>query len=81
VTEIDIEAVVRGIGVKNVTKINAFDPKPNVETMKKAGLTVITLPPNEAKQYHDIAYNSTWEMVIKGAPTYGPRFRELMTRK
>ena len=36
VTEIDIEAVVRGIGVKNVTKINAFDPKPNVETMKKA---------------------------------------------
>jgi len=36
VTEIDIEAVVRGIGVKNVTKIDAFDPKPNVETMKKA---------------------------------------------
>jgi indolepyruvate ferredoxin oxidoreductase alpha subunit len=36
VSEIDIEAIVRGIGVKNVTKINAFDPKPNVETMKKA---------------------------------------------
>jgi indolepyruvate ferredoxin oxidoreductase alpha subunit len=36
VTEIDIEAVVKGIGVKNITKINAFDPKPNVETMKKA---------------------------------------------
>jgi indolepyruvate ferredoxin oxidoreductase, alpha subunit len=36
VSEIDIEAVVRGIGVKNVTKINAFDPKPNVEMMKKA---------------------------------------------
>ncbi|HIH87758.1 TPA: 4Fe-4S binding protein, partial [Candidatus Bathyarchaeota archaeon] len=36
VAKIDIEAVVRGIGVKNVTKINAFDPKPNVETMKKA---------------------------------------------
>jgi indolepyruvate ferredoxin oxidoreductase alpha subunit len=36
VTEIDIEAVVRGIGVKNVTKIDPFDPKPNVETMKKA---------------------------------------------
>ena len=35
VTEIDIEAVVKGIGVKNVTTINAFDPKPNVETMKK----------------------------------------------
>jgi indolepyruvate ferredoxin oxidoreductase alpha subunit len=36
VAEIDIEAVVRGIGVKNVMKINAFDPKPNVEAMKKA---------------------------------------------
>jgi len=36
VNEVDIEAVVRGIGVKNVTKINAFNPKPNVETMKKA---------------------------------------------
>jgi indolepyruvate ferredoxin oxidoreductase alpha subunit len=36
VAEVDIEAVVRGIGVKNVTKINAFDPKPNVEAMKKA---------------------------------------------
>lgn len=36
VTEIDIEAVVRGIGVKNIMKIDSFDPKPNVETMKKA---------------------------------------------
>ena len=34
VVEIDIEAVVRGIGIKNVTIINPFDPKPNVETIK-----------------------------------------------
>ena len=35
VVEIDIEAVVRGIGVKSITTINAFDPKPNIETMKR----------------------------------------------
>ena len=36
VDEIDIEAVLRGLGVKNITIINAFDPQPNVETIKEA---------------------------------------------
>lgn len=35
VTEIDIEAVLRGLGVKNITTISAFDPQPNVETIKE----------------------------------------------
>ncbi len=33
---IDIEAVLRGIGVKNITVVEAFDPQPNVEEIKKA---------------------------------------------
>jgi indolepyruvate ferredoxin oxidoreductase alpha subunit len=45
VTEIDIEAVVKGIGVKNVLVIDAFDPKPNVnkikELIEKKGVSVI----------------------------------------
>jgi indolepyruvate ferredoxin oxidoreductase alpha subunit len=45
VVEIDIEAVLRGIGVKNIITIDAFDPKPNVNTVKKAldepGVTAI----------------------------------------
>jgi indolepyruvate ferredoxin oxidoreductase alpha subunit len=36
VVEIDIEAVVKGIGVKNVVTINAYDPKPNVDIIKDA---------------------------------------------
>ncbi len=36
VTEIDIEAVVKGLGIKNVHVIDAFDPKNNVETIKEA---------------------------------------------
>jgi indolepyruvate ferredoxin oxidoreductase alpha subunit len=36
VEELDIESVLRGLGVKNITVINAFEPKPNVEKIKKA---------------------------------------------
>jgi len=36
VKELNIEAVLRGFGAENVTVIDAFDPKPNVETIKKA---------------------------------------------
>jgi indolepyruvate ferredoxin oxidoreductase alpha subunit len=35
VVEIDIEAVLKGIGVKNLVTIDAFDPKANVNTIKK----------------------------------------------
>jgi indolepyruvate ferredoxin oxidoreductase alpha subunit len=45
VQEIDIESVVRGIGVKNVLVIDAFEPKPNVSLIKEAieqkGISVI----------------------------------------
>ena len=34
VSVINIEAVLRGFGVNNITMINAFDPQPNVETIK-----------------------------------------------
>ena len=36
VTELDIEAVLRGLGATNITVIDAFDPKPNTEKIKKA---------------------------------------------
>jgi indolepyruvate ferredoxin oxidoreductase alpha subunit len=45
VIEIDIESVVRGIGVKNIIVIDAFNPKSNVEIIKesieKEGVKVI----------------------------------------
>lgn len=45
VERIDIEAVVRAIGVKHITVINAFDPKPNIDKIKEAlafeGVSVI----------------------------------------
>jgi len=36
VEEIDLEAVVKAIGVKHVTVINAFDPKSNIDPIKEA---------------------------------------------
>ena len=36
VVEIDIESVLRGIGIKNVVTMDAFDPKPAVELIKEA---------------------------------------------
>jgi indolepyruvate ferredoxin oxidoreductase alpha subunit len=36
VEELNIEAVLRGFGVKNITVINAFEPKPNVDAIKQA---------------------------------------------
>lgn len=36
VEELDIEAVLRGLGAKNVAVIDAFDPKPNVNVIKEA---------------------------------------------
>jgi indolepyruvate ferredoxin oxidoreductase alpha subunit len=36
VAEIDIEAVLRGFGIQNITVIDAFDPKPNVDAIKQA---------------------------------------------
>jgi len=36
VVELDIEAVLRGIGVRNVVNIDAFDPKPAVNVIKEA---------------------------------------------
>ncbi len=46
----------------------------------EAGMEVLELPPEEAKNFKEICYNKTWEYVINMAPEYGPKLRELTTR-
>jgi indolepyruvate ferredoxin oxidoreductase alpha subunit len=36
VDEIDIESVLKGIGVRNITVVNAFNPRDNIEKIKEA---------------------------------------------
>jgi len=44
---------------------------------KAAGIKKIILPPAEGDKLRRIAYEETWKEVIKNAPVYGPKFREL----
>jgi TRAP-type C4-dicarboxylate transport system substrate-binding protein len=48
---------------------------------KAAGMQTLTLPPEEAKKFYNTAYDKTWEYVIGMAPEYGPKLRELSSRK
>lgn len=47
---------------------------------KQAGMQDIILPTEEAKKFVKIAYDATWEAVIKNSPDYGPRLRELSSK-
>lgn len=47
---------------------------------KHAGMQDIILPTEEAKKFVKIAYDATWEAVIKNSPDYGPRLRELSSK-
>jgi indolepyruvate ferredoxin oxidoreductase alpha subunit len=62
VSELHIEAVLRGLGAKNITVIDAFDPQPNTEALKKAIMqpgfsAVISVGPcalyNDRKRRHN----------------------------
>lgn len=59
------------------TALVADEIKEEWSKQEKAGVKRITLPPEEAKKLHDIAYEETWKAVIKNAPVYGPKLREL----
>lgn len=56
VERVDIETIVRAVGVKYITVINAFDPKPNVDKINEAfafdGVSVI-ISKGPCALYHD----------------------------
>jgi hypothetical protein len=42
---------------------------------------VISLPPKDAEMFYNLAYETTWEEVLKGAPEYGARLRKMLTKE
>ena len=48
---------------------------------KKAGMKTLQLPPGEAEKFVKICYDNTWDFVIQSAPEYGPKLRELSSKK
>ena len=47
----------------------------------KAGMKVIQLPPADAEKFIKTASDTTWEYLIAQSPEYGPKLRELTSRK
>lgn len=51
------------------------------EVRKAAGMEFVHLPPMEAEKYRNLAYEKTWEFALPKAPEYGPKLKELTSRK
>lgn len=60
---------------------NELIAKKEDRVRRAAGMKTIRLPPGEAEKFVKICYDKTWEYVIQMAPEYGPRLRELSSRK
>jgi TRAP-type C4-dicarboxylate transport system substrate-binding protein len=52
-----------------------------IKRQQEAGIQVIRFDGAEAKQYVDRAYDAAWSGIIKVSPQYGPRMRELFTKR
>jgi TRAP-type C4-dicarboxylate transport system substrate-binding protein len=48
---------------------------------EKAGMKIISLPPEEASKYTKLAYDTTWEQILKASPEYGPKLRKLTSKE
>lgn len=48
---------------------------------EKAGMRTLTLPREDAAKFTQLAYDSTWEYLIKAAPEYGPKLRKLTVKE
>ncbi|MDB4444083.1 TRAP transporter substrate-binding protein DctP [bacterium] len=47
---------------------------------KAAGMIYLTLPPEEAAKWRNTAYDETWKYVMKNAPEYGQKLKEVSTK-
>ena len=51
------------------------------EVCEKAGMTISSLPTEDAKKFQKIAYDATWKVVMKTSPDYGSKLKKLFTKK
>ena len=48
--------------------------------MEQAGMKTIKLPPEDGDKFYKLAYDTTWEQILKAAPEYGPKLRKAMSK-
>ncbi len=51
------------------------------QVCEKAGMSIINLPTEDAGRFRKIAFDATWEVVIKDSPDYGPKLKQVLTKK
>ena len=51
-----------------------------IEKAQKAGVKLADFPPDDAKQFIEMAYRTGWENLLKKSPKYGQKLRELSTK-
>ncbi len=48
--------------------------------MDQAGMKIIKLVPEDGEKFYKLAYDTTWEQILKAAPEYGPKLRKAMSK-
>jgi len=50
------------------------------KVMEAAGMEILTMSPEDNKEFREIAYDVTWKQVIADDPEYGPRLKEALNK-
>jgi TRAP-type C4-dicarboxylate transport system substrate-binding protein len=50
------------------------------KVMEKAGVKTVKLPSEDAAKFTKLAYDVTWEQIIKASPEYGPKLKKAMSK-
>ena len=68
-----------GLWLENVrNKGVEKDTEKQEQALKKRGMKVVSLPPDQAKTFVSLANTATWNSVVKSAPTFGPALKKLL---
>jgi len=48
------------------------------QKMIASGMEILTLPPDDAKKFLEVAHRIAWQTALERAPEYGPKLKELI---
>ena len=80
-----LQEVIMDVGVDieyiGVARVKWMTQKEWEEIISPAGVIDITLPPGDAKKFTELASSSTWDYLNKLDPEYGPKLKEVLSKK
>ena len=75
-----LETQVREFEAENTARAQA-DVASEMKRLQEAGIQTITLAPNDAKRFIEIANDNAWDGLVKLSPKHGAKLRQLMSGK